>query len=128
MSTLNELAQRCHATAKSKGWYDKNGGERNDGEMLMLMVSELAEALEELRNGNNPNYIYYSPLGDIDKPYPSGADPTVLKPEGVPIELADLLIRLLDYCALRRIDIDYAIRLKMTYNMTRPYRHGNKLA
>jgi NTP pyrophosphatase (non-canonical NTP hydrolase) len=48
------------------------------------------------------------------------------KPEGVPIELADCLIRILDYCGQWGIDIDMAIEEKMVYNRNRPYKHGNK--
>ena len=48
------------------------------------------------------------------------------KPEGIPIELADVIIRVLDYCGYAGIDIDAAISQKHEYNRTRPYRHGGK--
>ena len=48
------------------------------------------------------------------------------KPEGIPIELADVIIRILDYCAYAGIDIDAAISEKHEYNKSRPYRHGGK--
>lgn len=48
------------------------------------------------------------------------------KPEGIPIELADVIIRVLDYCGYAGIDIDAAISQKHEYNKTRPYRHGGK--
>lgn len=44
------------------------------------------------------------------------------KPEGIPIELADVIIRVLDYCGYAGIDIDAAISQKHEYNRTRPYR------
>ena len=50
------------------------------------------------------------------------------KPEGVPIELADLIIRVLDTCEQYGIDIEAAIEMKIKYNETREYRHGGKLA
>ena len=48
------------------------------------------------------------------------------KPEGVAVELADCMIRILDYCGHAGIDIEEAIRIKHEYNKTRPYRHGGK--
>lgn len=50
------------------------------------------------------------------------------KPEGIPIELADCIIRILDYCGKEGIDIEEAIKIKHEYNLTRPYRHGGKKA
>jgi NTP pyrophosphatase (non-canonical NTP hydrolase) len=50
------------------------------------------------------------------------------KPEGIPTELADIIIRVLDICANWGIDISAAIADKMAYNETRPYRHGGKLS
>ena len=38
--SLNELAELCHSIAKEKGFWDK---ERNIGEALMLIVTEIAE-------------------------------------------------------------------------------------
>jgi NTP pyrophosphatase (non-canonical NTP hydrolase) len=48
------------------------------------------------------------------------------KPEGIASEMADCIIRILDYCAYEGIDIEQAIQLKHEYNKTRPYRHGGK--
>jgi hypothetical protein len=48
------------------------------------------------------------------------------KPEGIPIELADCIIRIFDYCGKEGINIEEAIRIKHEYNKTRPYRHGGK--
>lgn len=49
-----------------------------------------------------------------------------LKPEGIPSELADIIIRVLDICAHHGIDIEQAIEDKMAFNAHRPYRHGGK--
>ena len=75
------------------------------------MHSELSEVLEEYRNGVGPDTIYYN----------NG------KPEGIPIEMADVIIRALDFCAGYEIDIEEAIKLKMEYNKGRPYMHGKKI-
>jgi len=106
MTTLNELGKKIHETSKKKGWYDTP---REVGTYPMLIVSEIAEATESARKGE-PAYF-------VDE---KG------KPDGESVELADAMIRILDYCAFRGFDIDFAIKTKMEYNETRSYRHGNK--
>jgi len=111
--TLNELRDKCHAMAVEKGWYES--GHRNIGEALMLVVTEVAEAMEEARRSNALLETYFLP-----------SSPT--KPEGFPIELADVLIRVFDLAGSLGVDLDEAVRMKMEYNATRPHRHGGKLA
>jgi len=108
---LEDLLKESYATSKSKGWWDT---ERNFPEQLMLMVSELSETLEEYRKLGLKNFIYYKEASE--------------KPEGIAIEIADLLIRVADTCEAYNIPIEEALQLKLAYNKTRPYRHGNKLA
>ena len=52
----------------------------------------------------------------------------VRKPEGFPIELADILIRVFDLAEAWDIDLEAALQEKMAYNETRAYRHGGKYA
>lgn len=107
---LNLLAFKIHKNAVNHGWWESH---RTFPEVIALIHSELSEALEEYRKGHNPTKVYYNP-----------EDPN--KPEGIPIELADAIIRILDYCNFSQIDIERAILLKHKYNITRPYRHGGK--
>lgn len=116
LTPLNELAFHIHENAKDKGWWDD---ERQLPEIVALIHSEVSEALEEYRNGREPTEVYY-PLDEFDI--------QSKKPEGVPIELADVIIRICDYAAHAGIDLDEAVRIKMAYNKTRLHRHGGKRA
>jgi NTP pyrophosphatase (non-canonical NTP hydrolase) len=107
---LNAWQIEVHALALEKGWWDRP---RNVPECLMLIVSELSEAMEEYRKGFG--VTTYRNLDLLEKP------------EGMPSELADAVIRILDLCQHLEIDLEYAMKQKHAYNKTRPYRHGNKL-
>lgn len=82
------------------------------GNKLMLMVSEIAEAHDEIRNHHALHEIYQN-----------GNDP---KPEGFPTELADVVIRIMDLCHNLGIDLENAINVKLAYNRTRGFKHGGK--
>ena len=92
--TLRELTRLCHATAKEKGFWDQP---RNIGEALMLIVTELAEAMEAHRVQDQENFKE---------------------------ELADTFIRLFDLCGGLNIDIQAEIEKKAQKNKQRPYKHG----
>lgn len=106
--TLAEWQEEVHALARQKGWYA--GPERTRLENHMLIVSEIAEATEAVRRGEP--LFYKTPEG---------------KPEGEMAELADAVIRVMDYFECMGWSLEDAIREKHTYNKTRPYRHGGKL-
>lgn len=100
----DKLAEKIHQTAKDKGFWDKD---RNMGEMLALMHSEISECLEAVRHGNPP---------DDKIPNFSGAE----------AELADVVIRLMDTAYSEGWRVAEAILAKMAYNDTREHMHGGK--
>ncbi len=132
----NALAREIHENAKAHGWWDEA---RSFGEIIALCHSKLSEALEAYRD-NQPNVFFEHGCGACltceDRPkapglYCVGDALNVCmdhrKPEGIAIELADCIIRILDYCGKEGIDIDGAIFMKHEYNKTRPYQHGGKV-
>lgn len=119
------LQKEIFKTAVSHGWYETP---RTFGDRIALMHSELSEALEEFRNGHAVEEIYFNHENDCEEiaAFKSCTCDRGKKPEGVPIELADVIIRILDFAEDCTINMESAIRLKMAYNETRPYRHGGK--
>jgi len=130
------LATEAHDTAVSKGWWSNEDAEllavistdermspkdsdalieiaskirnKNDGEMIALMHSELSEALEALRHGNPP-------------------DDKVPEFSGVEAELADVIIRIFDLASQRGWRVAEALVAKMEMNKGRSVKHGGKL-
>ena len=98
---LNELAQICHKA--NEHWYrDLDTGtplKRNVPELLMLCVSELAEALEGHRKNLQDEHLPHRKMFDV--------------------ELADCLIRIFDLCGAESVDIGSALVEKMAYNAIR---------
>lgn len=191
MSQINDLIKEAHEIAVAHGWWDRP----NDiSDQIANMHCELSEAWEEYRNGHELNEIYTKCKSNELKKVGHGGcgvceNCIANKPEGIPIELADVCIRIFDtlgslnikeddcayrmttgkpftlsgmlnichknlcyaldyfgngsgtgdhlisviseiqfFCRNNNIDLENAIRIKMDYNKTRPYRHGGKKA
>jgi len=128
---INELAKEIHQNAVDHGWWDKP---RSFTEIIALCHSELSEALEEYRNDRPVLYNNCTQNPTLVQPcmYENACECELAltcygecdyidsKPEGIAIELADCIIRILDYCGYAGIDIDKAIQIKHEYNKTRP--------
>ena len=93
---INEMVELCHKVAKEKGFWASG---REMGTILMLIVSELGEALEADRNGDKENFNE---------------------------EIADTVIRIFDLCGHYKIDLEKEILKKYKKNKKRPYKHGKK--
>lgn len=123
MSELNSLAKTIYLDNKAKGFHET---ERNKGEELMLVVTELGEAMECVRKEWYADWdAYDTHIADDGNKFEAVFQATIK--DTYEDEIADAIIRLLDICGSRGIDIEKHIIHKLNYNRTRPYKHGKKL-
>lgn len=125
MNNLTELSKQIFEANKAKGFWDK---ERNVGEMLMLVTSELGEAIEAHRKSKFANLsAYFENIRYSKDSENSYIDAFKLNIKGsFEEEIADAIIRLLDMSGGLNIDIGKHIEVKLQYNATRTYKHGKK--
>ena len=98
---LNGFARQCHE-ANKRWWHDLETGarlDRNKGELLMLIVSEIAEAMEGERTDIMDDHLPHRKMAEV--------------------ELADALIRIFDYAGAYNYDLSGAFEEKMKYNAAR---------
>lgn len=104
IAAFKEVQQKVHDNARQKGFWD---APRNEGEILCLVHSEISEAVEALRVGNPP-------------------DDKIPEFDGVSSELADVIIRIMDYAEGFGYRVAEALVAKTSMNQTREKMHGKK--
>jgi NTP pyrophosphatase (non-canonical NTP hydrolase) len=104
--TLNVISENAMTTANKHGF-----GDTTPGEWFANIHSEVSEAWECWRSHQDVTRVRSDN-----------------KPEGLPSELADIIIRVCDVAARLCIDLDVEVERKMVYNATRNFRHGDKRA
>lgn len=129
--SVDEMCMEAHANAVAHGFYEVVPSIPT---RLMLMVTELAEAMEEYRNGKPVQYVIRQiadpeAVGGVRIVYVTDPDEWMPneKPEGLASELADVFIRVMDTCAEQGIDLGKLTVKKHLYNKTRSHMHGGKI-
>lgn len=123
---LIDYAREINRNAKEKGFWDE---ERNTGEMLMLIVSEISEAMEADRKDEfcKPEACEIMSVFDFNTERKQWVNAFELHiKDSFEDELADAMIRIMDLAYAKGIDIEKHILLKMNYNSQRPHKHGKK--
>ncbi|MCP5006494.1 MAG: hypothetical protein GY941_21530 [Planctomycetes bacterium] len=105
MKAIGLIQKDVHATALQKGWWE--GRHRSTAECIALMHSELSEALEAARY-DNPTDEHCGLFGNLE------------------VELADCIIRIMDFCEHAGLNLADALVAKAEYNKDRDYKHGGK--
>lgn len=108
--TFSEWQKEIMEWAEEKGW-NQGLDVRSFGDWISLMHTEVSEAYEDYRNHHGIDEIYYE---YEDKPIrPEDLDwfreqyrEAILKPCGIPIEMADLMIRILHFAEFFKFDVD----------------------
>jgi len=114
--SISKWCELIHAWAVDKGWWHPAP---DSAKVHLNIISEVVEASEEVRNNRAP--FYWGEAQSINE-----KEKGLRKPEGEAIELADAVIRIMDYFESKGWDLEEAMKLKMEYNRERPHRHGNK--
>lgn len=123
---INELSKQIHENAKNKGFFDEP---KNIAEMLCLIHSEVSEALEAVREDkyvtkkDREDSDYLLERGNVDD-WNSHFKYHIKNT--FEDELADTVIRIMDLCAFKGIDLEWHIKSKMRSNELREYKHGKK--
>lgn len=129
MNNLNELSKQIYEGNKLRGF---DVSKENIGQTLMLVVSELAEALEADRKAKYANLEVFENCmaaddineGDMDLYIKQSFQETIK--DTFQDEIADSLIRLFDLCGGLQIDIEKHIKYKLEYNSKREFKHGKR--
>jgi NTP pyrophosphatase (non-canonical NTP hydrolase) len=125
MKNLTELRDKIHDNSRQKGFWDEP---RNIGEALMLIVTELSEALESHRKTGTIKHLdvmVKKAMNEMEEDEFKEHFAIMVK-DSFEDEMADSIIRILDLCGGLDIDIEWHIVAKMKYNDSRTRLHGKK--
>lgn len=97
----NELRDKCYQIACNNGFHDK---EYSDEHWLMLIITEISEAVEADRKGKHASINSFKEFTEKNTLLCDACFEADIK-DSLEDELADVAIRILDLSGLRNIDI-----------------------
>ena len=113
---LNELIDRAYKTACEHGFHEEELSNRH---FLMLVITELSEAVEADRKGNYGDAEKYikamNAYNGVDKPICFERHFNKYIKDSVADELADAAIRLLDLAGLRNVEVQRIETMEAAY-------------
>ena len=118
---LTGYMRLAYLTAVKSGWHDGPTPASPLPEFIAHLHGEVSEAWEAWREKGDERKKWYKIPYGIE-----GVTDHHQKPEGVWIEIIDVLIRIFHRAEFMGVDIEALLDEKMAYNLTRPYRHGGK--
>lgn len=121
---LLRMAEEVNEVNVANGWFES---ERSFGDDIALLHSEVSEMFEAYRDSGLLGTTVCKSCGEANAGTLDTHCGTLMKPEGVGSEAADVLIRLLDSCLRADINLGQEFTRKLAYNRTRGHRHGGKL-
>lgn len=130
-ATINHLRDLAYSAAVAAGWHDPKmidgvHREPSAGERVALIHEEATELLQHVRDGEPADHYWKGPAHPDPTIPISEAERAQRKPEGAGFELADIVIRCLDYAGRYEIPLGELIAAKMRYNRERAHRHGGR--
>jgi NTP pyrophosphatase (non-canonical NTP hydrolase) len=146
---IENLVNESHKTAEDKGFWEERRAivdamsqsglfsksqidyvlNAFTAQLLMLIVSEVGECMESYRNGKTVDKLSAGVINILSREKDGKIFDSLFEifvKDTAEDEIADVFIRLGDFCGGKNIDIKRAIDLKMRYNKNREIKHGKK--
>lgn len=101
---LNRLRDEAYATACNKGFHDEK---HSDEHYLILVITEIAEAVQADRKGRRADRYAFDKYEITGLDFVENFERQIKN--SVEDELADIVIRLLDFCGMNGYSFDYLI-------------------
>jgi len=118
MGKLNDLVSESFKIATEKGWHES---ERSLSAITLLMQSEVSEVVEEYRKHKGLKEVWYEvhhSEGGVDVTTIGGPGD---KPCGIPVEIADMVIRVADYCGNKGYNLEASYAQTPTPDYTQDF-------
>ncbi|GAB3272721.1 hypothetical protein GCM10027347_44530 [Larkinella harenae] len=112
---LNVLSDEIYGINRDKGFYDEV---QSLSHYMMLVVTEVSEAVEADRTGKWVEVdirLFMESIKNLTDSQKIEHFNNLIK-HRVEDEMADIILRILSFCALKSIDIDAHVRAKLNYN------------